>query len=176
MTPTDWIQAISMVVLVVVTGIYVWRTHVISKATKQQAEASVKMAEEMREQRYDSVRPVIDIQDQELGAMELGRIGYGGLLSKLPCVLHNIGLGPAIDVYSFIEGSSDECQQFDFGTLATGGKTSKPMNLSLKHKGNPMVLVACYKDVYGRTFKSSRKVESALKIGPLQVQLAEEEH
>jgi len=58
-TITDWAQAISMVVLVIVTGIYVWRTHIISKATKEQADASVEMAEEMREQRIMTSRPVI---------------------------------------------------------------------------------------------------------------------
>lgn len=55
MTITDWIQAISMLFLVVVTGIYVWRTHIISNSTKKQADASVKMAKEMREQR----RPIV---------------------------------------------------------------------------------------------------------------------
>lgn len=59
MTITDWIQAISMVVLVVVTLIYAWRTHVISKATKEQADASVEMAEEMREQRVMASRPLL---------------------------------------------------------------------------------------------------------------------
>ena len=40
-----------MGLLVIITGIYVWRTHVISKALRGQAGASVKMAEEMKEQR-----------------------------------------------------------------------------------------------------------------------------
>jgi hypothetical protein len=47
MTVTDWIQAISTLILVAITGIYAWRTHVISEATKQQADASMKMAEAM---------------------------------------------------------------------------------------------------------------------------------
>jgi hypothetical protein len=61
MTITDWIQAISMLVLVVVTGIYAWRTFTISNATKKQADASVKMAEEMRKDRQQTSRPVIVI-------------------------------------------------------------------------------------------------------------------
>ncbi len=52
MTTTDWVQAVSMIVLVIVTGIYAWRTHVISKATKEQAE-------EMKGQRLMASRPII---------------------------------------------------------------------------------------------------------------------
>ena len=73
MTIMDWlgentaaIQAISMVILIVVTGIYAWRTHVISKAaneqaeaTRQQADASVKMVKGMREQRYSESLPLL---------------------------------------------------------------------------------------------------------------------
>ena len=99
MTITDWIQAISMVVLVVVTGIYAWRTHVISKATKAQADASVKMAEEMRAQRHDTVRPVIDFKFSEsypiMAEKEstIKKQEEGNLSSGLRCVLHNIGIG-----------------------------------------------------------------------------------
>jgi len=59
MTTSDLIQIILMGSLVVVTGIYVWRTFAISNAAKKQATASVKMAEEMREQRIMASRPVI---------------------------------------------------------------------------------------------------------------------
>jgi len=45
------IQAIATVILVVVTAIYAWRTHVIAKATMKQADASMRMAEEMRNAR-----------------------------------------------------------------------------------------------------------------------------
>ncbi len=55
MTASDVIQIVLMGLLVVVTGIYAWRTHVISKASAKQAEATVRMAEEMRQQR----RPMI---------------------------------------------------------------------------------------------------------------------
>jgi len=57
MTASDVIQIVLMGLLVVVTGIYAWRTFAISNATKKQAEASVKMAEEMREQRVMASQP-----------------------------------------------------------------------------------------------------------------------
>ena len=55
MTNSEIIQIILTGALVIITGIYVWRTFAISKAAEKQAEASVKMAEEMREQR----RPIV---------------------------------------------------------------------------------------------------------------------
>ncbi len=59
MTTGELIQVILMGLLVVVTGIYAWRTFAISNATKKQANASVKMAKEMRQQTIMSSRPWI---------------------------------------------------------------------------------------------------------------------
>ncbi len=59
MTDSDLIQIILMGLLVVITGIYAWRTFSISNATKKQANASMKMAEEMREQRVMASRPLL---------------------------------------------------------------------------------------------------------------------
>lgn len=153
--------AISMVALAILTSIYAWHTR--------------KMANEMREQRYDAVRPVIDIyrdaasEDKMREALE----GTSGDSSKgLSCVLKNIGLGPAIDVYSFIQNPfSGERQLHEFGTLAIGEITIR-LHISLIHEGNPLALVAYYRDVYGRAFISIREVSSDKKkgwvIGPLQ--------
>ncbi|MFH0769418.1 MAG: hypothetical protein V1932_07650 [Chloroflexota bacterium] len=87
MTITDWIQAISMLILVTVTGIYAWRTHVISKATEKQADASVKMAEEMREQRLSEARPYILLRLVD----EFVQLGG----DKLNVTIENVGKGPA---------------------------------------------------------------------------------
>lgn len=51
------VQAIATIVLVVVTIVYAWRTHAISKATAKQADASVKMAEEMAAQTLIQMTP-----------------------------------------------------------------------------------------------------------------------
>ncbi len=51
------IQIIITFVLVLVTVAYVKRTAEIAGATREQADASVKMAEEMREQRLSEARP-----------------------------------------------------------------------------------------------------------------------
>ncbi len=116
MTPTDWIQAISMLILVVVTGFYVWRTHVISKATseqakatKQQAYASVEMAGEMRQQR----RPLLiqkavyekgvwtDLEIQFIG-IEKSAANYFSHFE-----ISNVGKTPAIEVESSLMDSEE---------------------------------------------------------------------
>ena len=156
-------------VLVCVTSIYVKRTAEIADATKEQAE-------EMREQRYDAVRPVIDIErkprDEDKMAEAIAA-SEGNTSRGLSCVLHNIGLGPAIDLYSFVQNpSSGERQRHDFGTLAKEGETYN-MNLSVKQEDDRMALVSYYKDVYGRLFESSRGVvvdkNKGWIIGPLQI-------
>lgn len=186
MAITDWIQVILMVVLVGVTAIYAWRTHVISKGTEKQADASVKMAEEMMEQRYDAVRPIIDIQWEhstdtralgEAASLEPEQLSYY-VSEGLKSILHNIGLGPAIDVYSFVQFLPSKQRRCDFGTLVIGGETV-PRHLSLNQEGDRMFLRAYYKDVYGRWFKSSRDViiiqERSRALGPLQIRPIPEE-
>ncbi|MFH0941769.1 MAG: hypothetical protein V1823_01930 [Chloroflexota bacterium] len=88
MTPTDWIQAISMVVLVIVTSIYAWRTFSISKATQKQADASVKMAEDMRNARS----PSLTIQ----------WIGADPNQKRISAVIKNEGIGTALNLKCYL--------------------------------------------------------------------------
>jgi len=171
--PADWAQIMLTLGLVAVTGSYAF-------SAVKQADASVKMAEEMREQRYDAVRPVIDIyrdpaDDDKMP--EAIAASEGDASRGLSCVLKNIGLGPAIDLRSFVQNPiSGERQHHDFGTLAIG-KTTYRVKLSLIHEGSPLALLAYYKDVYGRTFKSSREVtidkEKGWEIDSLHIRLVE---
>ncbi len=96
MTVTDWIQAISMLVLVIATGIYAWRTFSISRATKQQADASLKMAEETKEQRIMASRPVIIQKAVIETETELATFGSKDWFSYFE--VYNAGNGPAIEV------------------------------------------------------------------------------
>ena len=142
------------------------------------------MAKEMRKQRYDAVRPVIDIQRDPADDVKISEaiaISEGDASRGLSSVLHNIGLGPAIDLYSFVQNPfSGERQRHEFGTLAIGNPTYR-MKLSLIHEGSPLALVAYYRDVYGRALESSREVtfnkeKTACEIGPLHIrQVTEDE-
>ena len=98
----DWAQIILMIALVAVTA---FSTLSVSK----QADASVKMAEEMKEQRYDALRPIIDIANIQHMPIELARQAYAKEPPKeLACKLCNVGAGPATDVYSFVFPPSGE--------------------------------------------------------------------
>ena len=172
--PVDWAQILLLLALVGVAGFYALSAH-------KQADASAKMADEMREQRYDTVRPVIDIEKEESPQAEIaqglavrdGVIGIG-----LPCKLHNIGLGPATDLYSFIRDDQNIRRRFDFGTLATRGKTVT-MGLYVNKEENNRIS-AYYRDIYGRAFESSREViidkeKGSLEFGPLTIRPVEED-
>ena len=91
MTTTDWIQAISTVVLVVVTGVYAWLTYSISQATKKQAEASVKMAEEMKNARA----PSLTIQ----------WIGVDPNEKRITTIIKNKGIGTALNLKCYLTHS-----------------------------------------------------------------------
>ncbi len=70
MAITDWIQIILMGLLVVVTGIYAWRTFAISKATQKQAD------EMKKEQRYSECLPLLvpDITRRKITTVQAFRI------------------------------------------------------------------------------------------------------
>jgi|GEM_PF-1351668 len=157
--PADWAQIMLMFALVAVALLS-------SMSAIRQANASVKMAVEMREQRYDMVRPVIDIERRTEAEEQIGEgfaakeedFSYG-----LWCVLRNIGVGPATDVWSFIKtetfvkGEKSESRPWAFGTLAIGEMTRK-VKLSPEQRGNRWFLAAYYRDVHGRDIESIREV------------------
>jgi len=166
--------------LIVVTMFYAYYSMEIARATGQQANATKKMAEEMANTRYDAFRPIIDIVEMPMKATETFKHAFeakeGKFPESLPCELHNIGVGPAIGVSSFIIVPSNGGQQtWDFGTIARGDRTSE-FRLSPQQIGDRMFLVVYYKDVYGRDIESRREVtldeeKHSWKIHPLETQV-----
>ena len=174
--PSEWAQILLLLGLVGVTGFY-------ALSATRQANASKEMAEEMKDARYDALRPIIDIVEQTVEPREMATRAYnakeGIFPKKLSCQLRNIGVGPAVEVYSFIEDARGETCRWDFGAIPVAigeeemGYTCE-MPLSLQQRGEHKALVAYYKDVYDNPFESSREVcldreKSALKIGPLKI-------
>ena len=175
--PAEWAQIILMLGLVAVTLIY-------AMSAIRQANASEKMAKEMENQRYDTVRPVIDIQwqpdakEEELVraagvmAIEGGEPPQSQLPDKLTCVLRNVGVGTATDVYSFIQAGTqpdDECHQLRPLCLLQINGVSEEWPLSLKEIDNHKFLVAYYRDVHNRCFQSIREVSRDEKRGNLKL-------
>ncbi len=82
--PADWAQILILLGLVAVTGMY-------ALSTRKQADASMKMAEEMREQRVMASRPVI-IQQAIAGKYIVERDMSDAF------EIYNAGNGPAIEL------------------------------------------------------------------------------
>lgn len=172
----DLAQTLLTLGLVAVTAVYAW-------ATQRQADANINMAKEMKNQRYDAVRPIIDIQKIIVGnrdrALEVLAATEGKTDICLSCKLKNIGLGPAIDVYSFTQLSSGEKRRQEHGTLAIGEEISY-VSLLIEHKDSSMELAVFFRDTYGRKLKSFRPVTLNLEnqrfvLGPLKIQELSEE-
>lgn len=165
----DSIQVALMLTLVLVTWHY-------ARSAREQAEANKKMAEEMMEQRYDAIIPVIDIQVLERSVDELLEQAYGAkgrLPKKMRCTYRNVGLGPATNISCLIGDLEGDSLREDFGTLAVGEK-SEEIGLFLTQKDGRNALVVNYSDIYGRLLESSRDVSvetgsASFEIGPLRV-------
>lgn len=145
----EFLQILLMFGLVTVTIVYAW-------SASRQASASRKMAEEMREQRYDAVRPVIDfeLQDPGISADAQRMVAHR-------CLIHNIGVGPAIDLNMpiLLNLMGDSAWQA-LGTIGRDGKAAARFVLATKRAENHWFLVAHYRDIYDRCFESSREVVS----------------
>jgi hypothetical protein len=196
-TPTDWADIMLTLGLLAVTGL-------ASFSAYKQSNASVKMAEEMQTQRYDSERPVIDIQDiEELGRTSSVQLAEAKAKSrgtkiteerewpkKLTCLLRNIGVGPATDIFSFITitklsevGSTEHYEFRRLGPLERGANltdiSSEKWRLFLMQRNSGKCLVTYCFDVYGRCFESIREVirdetTGELRTNPLKVKEIED--
>ncbi|MDP2662896.1 MAG: hypothetical protein Q8R28_19445 [Dehalococcoidia bacterium] len=79
---------------------YACETRGLAETAKAQAEASVKMADEMREQRYDRYRPIVIVQES-CWKRTMHREGY----DRIEATISNIGEGPALKLsFSFDTG------------------------------------------------------------------------
>lgn len=175
MTITDWIQAISMVVLAIITGIYAWRTHVMSKAAREQADASMTMAEQMRKQRYSESLPLLIptvTKNWNTQGLKSNEIPYEYLQTGIgiKVVWRSVGKGTAINSrFSFWSAptSSGKANFFppsESGTLEVGGKKEVDYSELLDEsqlrdipQGYHPHLLAEYQDIYERRITTVQK-------------------
>ena len=153
MTLTDWIQAISMVVLVGVTIFYAWRTFAISNATKKQADASVKMAEEMREQRIMSSQPrLIQKSVHEKDIWEGSTKDYFSHFE-----ISNVGNIPAIEVESSLidsEGNRSHSIRQTFLTNNDPPIKFRPSNITNLEETKTYHIVCEYQNIFSHGLKN----------------------
>ncbi len=151
-----------LVILIEVTAWYAKETQDIANATKTQAEATATLAKEAEQQLRQSVRPIIRFRNDSFPAL------HGQNL-----VVHNIGLGPALNLKCWIEitqpgGSiarknNDGHQRLYHSQVLERDHTFGEGNGQLTWQmeivptptdNSPCALVAVYQDVYNHYFES----------------------
>jgi len=175
------VQAISVVVLAVVTTIYAIATLKISNATKRQAEASVKMAEELVESRHGDVLPLLDFYTLEGKSgyeilTKLFRIQAGALPETFHGRIKNIGYGPALDVKFLtklddMEPGWQSVHRVEKGEYAFRELEPSPDWYIYLEPTNDLVkrLRVEYHNVYGRAYISWREVTFDRETGSTKV-------
>lgn len=160
--PKEWVELIFTVILVSITGFYA------ISATKQ-ADANEKMAKEMQNQRYDMVRPVIDIKINEGHPKPTDKVEFK-IVHYTPI---NVGVGPSIDGYSYMQSANgDITYHSELGTISAHDE-HPGFSIKLDNNILPTTLIAYYRDVHGRSFESKRQIsqpekDKALSFGKLE--------
>ena len=178
-------QAIEIVitfVLVCVTAFYAERTAEIANATKKQADASVKMTEEMREQRVMASRPVIIQKDVCETETKLATFGSKDWFSYFE--VYNAGNGPAIEVEVSLLNNKKNLIHSQRKTFLRAGEPPiefSPSELASLEKST-YYLVSEYQSIFSRglqptwyqtwlpfeTIESSEKGKIYVKPGELE--------
>ena len=170
------VQAISVIVLAVVTAVYAWRTWAISDATEKQAKASTQMADQTRElaeaardqaiasaRMADEARKEAEASRAMAKEMELARYAAAKPIIELnvrrfaddprpnaDSRLRNVGVGPAMNIE--FEGSTGETTRI--GVLGAGGETSAYHHILVAHIDGQQVASVRYQDVFGNSWET----------------------
>ena len=160
----DWAQIMLTFALVAVTLLSAMSatrqasaSRKMAEATKEQADANTKMATEMQNQRYDTFRPVLDIRMNPLLVTSKKPI-------KITYEINNIGVGPALDGHLL----TPEPKKIDLGTLTTIRDSDAIGDygrgtITIQKENLPGTIIAYYKDVFSRSFKSEREICLAIE-------------
>ena len=163
--PSDSIQILTLVVLVVVTFWYAISTHSINRSANEQAIA-------IREQAEISRKALeIALNAEKNAVLPIIRVGLGSMAGgestsqEIQGTCSNIGRGPAINLRVWLSYQPEHTQEMvrsrieATGTLPVG----ESRNLTWRSESGAGTLpgtrsrfdiVAKYSDIYGRTFES----------------------
>lgn len=160
----DWAQILLMIGLVTVTAVYAF-------STQKQANASMKMAKEMKEQRLSEARPYLllrlDLAYDELLQWDT----YQGKPApqEFKVTIRNAGKGPAINLEASLWHSTEIYPSDTKGYLASdqeweatisklavgiGEEVWLPELRNFIKQDDPGVIVVKYQDIYNRTWVS----------------------
>ena len=143
---SDSIQIFLMGLLVVITAIYALLTHVISKATREQADASVKMAKEMKEQRVTASRPVV--VQKAVHEKDIYEGSTKDYFSHFEA--YNKGNGPAIEVeISLLDNDKNLIESHRKSFLGAGEPPIefRPTSLAARRENSTCYLVCEYQSI-----------------------------
>jgi len=155
------VQAFLVLALVIVTGYYAWKARDAAKQAERQAEASVRMAKEMRRSREDGSRPVLEIQQIEQAEFGTGdkamleAVAQRRREDHVWCKAKNIGKGPALNITAQVRWNDGATQEV-LGTLAVGDEAERKPFAVIEDKES--FIEVRYQDVYRRRFFSRRPV------------------
>lgn len=149
LSPSDTVQGATIVVLTLVTIVY-------AVATWRQAEASQRAVEVALDSEKNAAMPVIEFKI-------IGFSNNGGIMIDIT----NQGKGPALNLKVWANlysehGEIEITSQVSPLTIAAEGKTTRTeldflgASMNLQHRSNDMELVAEYKDVFRREFRSEQ--------------------
>ncbi len=146
-------QVLLMLALVLITFIYAMRTSDIAKATRQQADASVRMAEEMKHARLPAI--MIDW---------IGPWPDSG--EGTSAVFRNTGFGLALNLECYLTHPKFNFDYKDVGYTVMG--VGEKHTISLRHENfnreRPGLAINCdYRSVYGESFRSILRWETEEK-------------
>jgi len=159
-----------MGLLVVVTGIYAWRTFAMSTTAKKQANVSVKMAEEMRKQ-TETLRETVSMSVRPSVSIDVTRIQGGNTYSFEPpsglsIRLQNKGKGPARNLVVTCEGQGNKVEytKMESPSLDVGGEWSFSLRRITSTSDNELrvayVLVkAVYNDELGEGWRVTLQID-----------------
>jgi len=144
------VQAIATVVLVMVTAFYVVLTRSLSKSAAKQADASAKMAEEMREQAEASVKMAEEMREQTIElrkahsqqirpVVRVNRVN-GSLRGQPRVVIRNVGRGDATNGTAKIEGQGCRFKEQSYWSLSPDPEKDKPFTFE-RDEGEPQETV-----------------------------------
>jgi len=176
MSTGEWVVA---VVLILTLGAVLW----YAWEARKQAAASARMAEEMREQRRDAARPVINIglgsYERDLEARAKQALGKA-FPAAIQCQLRNIGVGPALNVRFQVDDGQGGSYLLQIGALEAGEADKVQQHLTVADstvEQERKLLQVFYEDVFGNTVESRRDLslseDGELVIGPLRTSAKE---
>jgi len=145
------IEILVLFTLVLITGLYAERTLRIAKASEKQAS-------EIKEQRLDMVLPILDILwDPASHPQESHQSGDWS--QGFDCVLRNVGLGPASDVWAYLIIEDTNARPMSMKTLEPREQTEIAKFAALFHMEGYRGIIVHYKDAHNRWFSSERRIE-----------------